>query len=80
MEPIHTKLIPGGVHIEGFPDATGFIKLDGPKARRLGDPSLHASDLRFALDSLEALEYFGRLRACPRIVVALGDRPFLQMF
>ena len=59
MEPIYTKPIPGGIHIEGFPDAVKFIKLDGPKARRLADLSLHASDLRFTVESLEALNVAG---------------------
>jgi hypothetical protein len=52
MEYFDITKTPAGFHIEGFPDALKVIRLDGPKARRLADLSLHKADLEFALECL----------------------------
>ena len=58
MEPLGTtQIAPNSLHIEGVPDAVKLIKVDGPKARRLGDLALHRSDLNFTLECLEAMEH-----------------------
>lgn len=44
-----------GLHIEGVPDAVKVVRIDGANAQRLADMSLHQSDLKFALECLEAI-------------------------
>jgi hypothetical protein len=44
-----------GFHVEGFPNAVRLVQIDGPKAQRLADLSLHKSDLDFAADCLAAI-------------------------
>lgn len=44
------------LHLDGFPDAIKLIRVDGPKAQLLADLALHRSDLRFADDSLQAIQ------------------------
>jgi hypothetical protein len=47
-----------GLQVNGIPDAVKLVRVDGPKARRLADLALHGSDLRFALESLEAIDQY----------------------
>jgi len=53
----HLRITPTSdeFHIEGFPDAVKVIQLTGNLPRRLADLSLHASDLRFAAQCLDAI-------------------------
>jgi len=44
-----------GLHIEGFPGAVKFIKLDIPGARRIADLGLHKADLEFASECLASI-------------------------
>jgi hypothetical protein len=46
---------PGGLHVEGFPEAAKVIRIEGPLARRLSDLSLHLGDLDFAGECLHAI-------------------------
>ena len=47
------------IHISGFPDGVKAINVPGNDARTLADLGLHRSDLRFALESLEAINHPG---------------------
>lgn len=55
MESFQLNKTASGLHIEGFPDAVKFFRLEGPKARRLADLCLHRSDLEFAAGCLKAI-------------------------
>lgn len=55
MERFNMSQKPEGLMIEGFPDALKVVALDGPKARRFADLSLHRYDLDFSADCLERL-------------------------
>ena len=45
----------GCFNIEGFPDGVKVIAINGPKAKRLADLSLHKSDLEFSYECLQAI-------------------------
>ena len=55
MEPIDISFNGSSFYIEGFPEGVKAIKLDGPKAKRLGDLVMHKGDLNFALECLEGM-------------------------
>ena len=42
-------------HIEGFPNAIKFIKIEGEKAQEIADLALHRSDLNFAQECLDSI-------------------------
>jgi hypothetical protein len=48
MEHFEVSVTASGFHIEGFPNAIKVISIQGEKARKLADLSLHISDLDFA--------------------------------
>lgn len=51
-----SKTDDSGFHVEGFPDALKLIRIDGPKAQRLGDLALHRADLHFAAECLDGID------------------------
>lgn len=53
----HFEITPtnGEWHIEGFPDAAKVFRLEGQKAKRLADLSLHHGDLHFVLECLNGI-------------------------
>ena len=55
MEHLNISQQESGLHIEGFPDATKVIRIEGPQARRLADLALHKDDLEFADSCLDAI-------------------------
>jgi hypothetical protein len=55
MERFAITQTESGFRIEGFPDGAKVVRIDGPKANRLSDLSLHKSDLEFADDCLNAI-------------------------
>jgi hypothetical protein len=55
MEYIETSPAKAGINIEGFPDAVKVIAIDGGKAKRLADLSLHKADLDFSDECLDVI-------------------------
>ncbi len=55
MEQFSVTKTKSGFQIEGFPDAAKVIQIEGPKAKRLADLSLHKTDLEFASECLETI-------------------------
>src|ERR1700730_1865336 len=55
MQSFDIKLNEEGLHIEGLPDAVIVVCLEGPKAKQMAHMALHRKDLRFALNSLDAI-------------------------
>lgn len=55
MEYFSVRKTDSGLHLEGFPDAIKAVTINGPKAKRLADLSLHKEDLEFADTCLDAI-------------------------
>lgn len=55
VDHIDISATPEGFHIDGYPNAVKVLHLDGPKAKRLADLSLHKADLDFASACLEQI-------------------------
>lgn len=55
MEYFLTAKEDGSFIVDGIPDGMKVIRIDGPKAKRLADLSLHQWDLEFAASCLEAI-------------------------
>jgi len=51
-----TRRTPDGLWIEGYPDAVKAVVIDGPLVRQLSHLTLHATDLRAALECVTELQ------------------------
>jgi hypothetical protein len=66
MEFYSTSESEHGLQIDGIPDGSKVIAINGYKAHRLSDLALHQQDLRFSLEALDTLNQ------------APNDSPFIQ--
>lgn len=57
MEHFAISKTEAGLHIDGFPDATKVVAIEGKEAKRLSDLSLHKADLEFADGCLDEINH-----------------------
>jgi hypothetical protein len=62
VKPVRVEIRGDQLHIEGYPDAVAFKKIDDPIARQLQAITLHFNDLLFCHDALVELARLDRAK------------------